>query len=187
MDIKDVLNKINRLPFDSYERILSYVSEKKCPKGTHLFRENRRGEHIFFIKEGIARAYAQKDGKEITFWFGKEGDAIFPLSTMQNGIAEYASVELLVDSTVYMVDLKQMRIFYNRDIHIANWGRCYVEQFAIYTEKLFLSRFFKTSQEIYEEFMQNSPEIIQQVPLGIIASYLGMSQVNLSRIRAKVR
>lgn len=187
MDIKEILDSIHRLPTESYEKVLKYVTEVEYPKGTHLYKEHRRGERIFFIKQGLARAYAQKNGKEVTFWLGKEGDILFPLQTMQTGSTEYASVELLEDSVIYTIDMTQMQSLFSTDIHICNLGRKYAEYTCICSEKLFISQHFKSSQEKYEELMSEHPDIIQRVPLGIVASFLGMSQVNLSRIRAKIR
>ena len=151
MDIKVIFDRIHRLPAESYQKVLEYVSEVVYPKGTHLYREHRRGERVFFIKQGLARAYAQKDEKEVTFWFGKEGDILFPLQTMQNGSMEYASVELLEDSVIYTVDMAQMQSLFSTDIHICNWGRKCIEYAYICSEKMFISKHFKSSQEKYEE------------------------------------
>ena len=74
-----------------------------------------------------------------------------------------------------------------KDIHIANWGRKFAERECIKSEQLFISRQFKTSLERYQDLIADYPDILQRVPLGIIASYLGISQVSLSRIRAKIR
>ena len=76
---------------------------------------------------------------------------------------------------------------YYTDIHIANWGRKYAEYACIKSEKLFIARQFKTSLERYQELINEYPSITQRVHLGIVASYLGISQVNLSRIRAQIK
>lgn len=73
------------------------------------------------------------------------------------------------------------------DIHVANWGRRFAEYTCIKSEQLFIARQFKTPTEMYKELLTECPDIIQRVPLGIVASYLGISQVSLSRIRAKIR
>ncbi len=187
MDIQVIFDGIHQLPTGTFEKVLEYVTEIEYPKGTHLYKEHRRGERIFFIKQGLARAYTRKNGKEITFWFGKEGDILFPLQTMQTGTTEYASVELLEDSVIYAIDMAQMQSLFAADIHLCNWGRKYAEYACICAEKMFISRLFKSSQEKYEELISELPDIIHRVPLGIVASFLGMSQVNLSRIRAKIR
>jgi CRP-like cAMP-binding protein len=54
-------------------------------------------------------------------------------------------------------------------------------------DKRYLNQQFKTAAERYEEFIRDYPELVNRVQLGHIASYLGVSQVTLSRIRAERR
>ena len=158
MDINDIIDSIYKLPDASKEALLSDAPEVAYPKGFHLFRANHKSSKFYLMKKGMLHAYTHQSDKKVTFWFGKEGDAIFPLQTL-----------------------------YLEDIHIANWGRKFAEREYIKSEKLFISRQFKTSLERYQELISEYSDILQRVPLGIIASYLGISQVNLSRIRAKIR
>lgn len=187
MNINDIINSIYKLPQISLNTLIASISEVEYPKKFHLHRENKKETKSYFIKKGIARAYAHKDDKEITFWFGQEGDLIFPLQTLFAGLGEYATVELLEDCVLYEIDLERLQDLYRNDIHIANWGRRYAEYACIKSEKLFIARQFKTSLERYQELINEYPDIIQRVQLGIIASYLGISQVNLSRIRAQIK
>lgn len=187
MKINDIINSIYQLPKTSLNTLIASISEVEYPKKFHLHRENKKETKSYFIKKGIARAYAQKGEKEVTFWFGQEGDLIFPLQTLFAGLGEYATVELLEDCVLYEIDLERLQNLYQNDIHIANWGRRYAECACIKSEKLFIARQFKTSLERYQELINEYPNIIQRVQLGIIASYLGISQVNLSRIRAQIK
>ena len=187
MEIKDIINRIYPLPPDSLHAILSSVSEVEYPKHFHLFRENRCGTKSYCIRKGLVRAYAYKGDKEITVWFGKEGSIIFPMPSLLAGTVEYANVELLEDSAFYEIDLKRLQELYLSDIHLANWGRKYAEYTCIQSDKLFISRQFKTALENYRELLRDYPRITQRVPLGIIASYLGITQVSLSRIRAQIK
>ena len=185
--INDIINSIYKLPSTSLDTLTHLISEVEYPKHFHLFRENRKESKSYFLKKGIVRAYAHKDDKEVTFWLGQEGDFIFPLQTLFVGLGEYANVELLENCILYEIDLERLQNLYLNDIHIANWGRKYAEYACIKSEKLFISRQFKTSLERYQELINEYPDITQRVQLGTIASYLGISQVNLSRIRAQIR
>lgn len=187
MSINDIINSIYQLPPISLHTLLGFMAEVEYPKYFHLFRENKKGTKSYFLKKGIARAYAHMKEKEVTFWLGHEGDLIFPLQTLFAGLGEYTNVELLEDSVLYEIDLECLQELYSKDIHIANWGRKYAEYACINSEKLFIARQFKTSLERYQKLISEYPDITQRVPLGIIASYLGISQVNLSRIRAQIR
>ena len=187
MNINDIINSIYKLPPTSLDTLTASISEMEYPKNFHLHRENKKETKSYFIKKGIVRAYTHKDDKEVTFWFGQEGDIIFPLHTLFAGLGEYATVELLEDCILYEINLEQLQDLYLKDIHIANWGRRYAECACIKSEKLFIARQFKTSLERYQELLSEYPDIIQRVQLRTIASYLGISQVNLSRIRAQIR
>ena len=187
MNINDIINSIYELPQVSLNTLIRLVSEVEYPKHFHLFLENRKGTKSYFVKKGIVRAYTHKDDKDITFWLGQEGDLIFPLQTLFAGLGEYTNVELLEDCVLYEIDLEQLQSLYYTDIHIANWGRKYAEYACIKSEKLFIARQFKTSLERYQELINEYPSITQRVQLGIVASYLGISQVNLSRIRAQIK
>ena len=94
MNIGDIINSIYQLPKTSLDTLISSVSEVEYPKNFHLHRENKKETKSYFIKKGIVRAYTHKDDKEVTFWFGQEGDLIFPLQTLFSGLGEYATVEL---------------------------------------------------------------------------------------------
>lgn len=187
MNINDIINSIYRLPQTSLDTLVASISEVEYPKNFHLHRENKKETKSYFIKKGIVRTYTHKDDKEVTFWLGQEGDLIFPLQTLFAGLGEYATVELLEDCVLYEIDLERLQDLYLNDIYIANWGRRYAECACIKSKKLFIARQFKTSLERYQELINEYPDIIQRVQLGIIASYLGISQVNLSRIRAQIR
>ena len=160
------------------------------PKNADLADLGTVMANVYHTKEEMidcVNAYTYQSDKKVTFWFGKEGDAIFPLQTLHDNRAGYENIELLEDSVLYELSVDKLHNLYLEDIHIANWGRKFAERECIKSEKLFISRQFKTSLERYQELISEYPDILQRVPLGIIASYLGISQVNLSRIRAKIR
>lgn len=186
MEITDIINRIYRLPQPSLDAFVHSVDEVEYPKKFLLFRQGRKEKKAYFIKQGFARAYTEKDGKEVTFWFGAEGDALLSFPTFFNK-PEHANIELLENSVLYEIESARLQELYATDIHLSTWGRRYAEYACIHSEKLFIARQFKTSLERYEELMAECPDITQRVPLGIIASYLGISQVNLSRIRAKAK
>ncbi|WP_317045961.1 cyclic nucleotide-binding domain-containing protein [Brumimicrobium mesophilum] len=79
-----------------------------------------------------------------------------------------------------------MQILFSEDIHIANWGRKQVENLFLETEQRLISRLFRNASERYMDLLKNEPKLLQRVKLSHLASYLGITQVSLSRIRGKV-
>lgn len=187
MVLKEIIDRFGAVPEHSMQTFAAAVTEVSLRKGVRLFHEGKRGTKGYFIRTGLVRAYAGSDDKEVTFWFGTDGDVILPLRSLVHAAAEYADVELLEDSTFYEIGLTDLRHLYASDINIANWGRMYAQWACAQSERLFIARQFRTSTDLYEELIRQHPGLLQRVPLGIIASYLGTSQANLSRIRAKIR
>lgn len=188
MNILDqVLDQVSPLPPDSRAKLQEIVAEVTFPKGHLLLRADQVEKRLFFIKTGIARAYSRTAEHEITFWFGREGDAILSMRSYVQGQKAYEDIELLEASILYQINHDELQLLFVQDIAIANWGRKLAEKELVKTEERLISRQFRTATERYQELITQNPDLIQRVSLGHIASYLGITQVSLSRIRAGVR
>ena len=117
MDIYDIIDNIYKLPLASKEALLNETPEVTYPKGFHLFLANRKSSKFYLMKKGMLHAYTYKSDKKVTFWFGKEGDAIFPLQTLYNNQAGYENIELLEDSVLYELSVDKLHDLYLADIH----------------------------------------------------------------------
>lgn len=187
MTINNYIDQIGSLPLSSKDLLLTAIREISLPKGSCILQEHSKTYKAYIIKEGIAHAYAMKDGKAATFWIGQEGDVIYPGQSLHFHSGEYGTVELLENSILYELNLTKLYELYISDNHLANWGRLAAEKACITLEKSILSRQFRNTRERYEELLRVYPEIVRRVPLNIIASYLNTSQENLSRIRRKIK
>lgn len=187
MNIDDILNRIHLLPEISKSSILKVITENKYSKGIQLLNANKVEKDIYFIKEGIVRAYTNLPDNEITFWFGKEGDTIVSMNSYVNNQKGYENIELLEDCILYKLNASELNNLFLTDIHIANWGRKFAEQELLKTEARLIARQVKMASERYYELIKANPELLQRIQLSYIASYLGITQVSLSRIRAKLK
>lgn len=185
--IDNILDRIYMLPDASKALLKEAVTEVVYPKGFGLLKADKIESAIYFVKTGIVRAYVDTPDKEVTFWFGKEGDTVVSMRSYIANQKGYESIELLEDSTLYELKTSRLRELFLADIHIANWGRKFAEQELVKTEERLISLQFKTALERYEQLMNEAPDLLQRVQLGYIASYLGITQVSLSRIRAKIK
>lgn len=152
-----------------------------------IFYADKIEENLYILKKGIVRAYYDLEDKDVTFWFGIEGDPILPMKAYVSNDKIYENIELLEDSILFEIKIEDLKNLFETHIEIANWGRRLAEKELVQTEELFISRQFKTATDRYRELMRDHPEILQRVPLKIIASYLGITQVSLSRIRAEIK
>ncbi|KRD57953.1 cyclic nucleotide-binding protein [Flavobacterium sp. Root935] len=186
MNIADILDHIYKLPEHSKLALENNVRDMAFPKGHILLRANKIESNIYFIKKGLVRAFIERDN-EVTFWFGKEGETVISMKSYVEEQPGYETIELLEDCELYELKTENLRKLFNEDVHIANWGRKFAEKELIKTEERLISRQFKNASERYLELMKDHPELLQRVQLGHIASYLGITQVSLSRIRAELK
>ncbi|WP_373398301.1 Crp/Fnr family transcriptional regulator [Algoriphagus halophilus] len=186
MQIDQLIDRIYLLPESSKQKLKNNTKEVFYPKGHILLKADRVEEKLYFIKKGVVRAFAKTPDQEITFWFGKEGDTALSMKSFVGNQKGYEDIELLEDSELFQIDALNLQQLFKEDIHIANWGRKYAENELLKTEERLISRLLLNATERYLELINNDPTLIQRVQLRYIASYLGITQVSLSRIRASL-
>ena len=187
MDILEIINSIYAIPAASADKIAACTTEVSFPKGYHVLEANKTETGVYFIRSEIARAFFPIDGKEITFWIGQEGDTIVSLKSYVSNQQGYETIELLEDTDLYLLKRKDLDELFKQDIYIANWGRKFAESEFLQTEEKLISLLFTTASDRYAELIKNNSELLQRVPLEHLATYLGITPVSLSRIRAKIK
>lgn len=188
--LENTLRKIKSLyPLSdvSLKALIGIMQQRNLPKGEIILKANKVEESVFFIEKGIARAYCDLPDNELTFWFGEEGDYIISARSLINRLPGYETIELMEDCILYEINADEMIALFESNIELANWSRKLAEYELLKLEERFIYRQFKTAKEIYMELLTNSPSLLQRVQLRYIASYLGISQVTLSRIRAEIK
>lgn len=188
MERDEIISGIYGMPEKSVCTLASHM-EKVChPKGFHVFEAGKVESDVYFLSRGIARAFMQgHDGKDVTFWIGIEGDSLLSLKSYVHGRPGYETIELMEDSELFRVTRKELEELYHEDIWIANWGRKLAESELIRTEERLIPMLFMTATERYTRLLKDNPELLQRIPLECLASYLGITPVSLSRIRARIR
>lgn len=187
MDIEQILERIYPLSESSKLTLKSHITELNYPKNYVIIHQDTIEKDFYFIKKGIARTFVNTDGNETTFSFGKEGDTIISFKSYIANQKGYESVELLEDCTLYQLNTQNLRRLYSENIEIANWGIKFAENLLQRTEDRLLARHFGNAADRYELLLKNYPNLLQRVQLRYIASYLGITQVSLSRIRANIK
>ncbi|QXP56540.1 Crp/Fnr family transcriptional regulator [Cellulophaga sp. HaHa_2_95] len=187
MILEEIIDQIHPLQEPSRKQLVAIFEEETYPKSHILIRAQKIEPKLYFMKKGIVRGYSEFETGDITFWFGKEGNPILSMKSYVENKRGYENIELLEPSTVYSADSHTLKLLFKKDIAIANWGRILAEQELIKTEERLISRQLRTATERYQELISNEPDLIKRVPLNHIASYLGITQVSLSRIRASLK
>jgi CRP-like cAMP-binding protein len=168
-------------PWEKYKHLWHLTD---LPARSLIFREGDIPRKIYLIKQGAARAWFNHDDKDICFQFFFEADVIYASESIRKKAPSPFSAETLEPSQVYWMgaaDLEKIR----QDAPLYNL----ILDKVVERQSEFMRHFFTflkdSPQQRYEDLLKNKPEIIRRVPLQYIASYLGITQVSLSRIRAR--
>ena len=102
MDLNDIIGRICPLPQVPAARIAECAEMVRLPKGAMVVEAGRVETDIFFIANGIARAFVLSDqGREVTFWIGAEGTALLSLRSYVQDRPGYENIQLMEDSRLY--------------------------------------------------------------------------------------
>lgn len=187
MELLEIINNIYPMPESSAQRLIDVAHEAVFMKNEVLISAGRINGCLYLIKRGLVRAYMIINGREITFWFGEDGSIAVSMESYINHRPGYETIATIEPTEIYQIDFSDLYRLYADDINIANWGRKFAEQEILRAEKCFLPQLFTTAAQRYDDFMQQYPSLLNRVPLEYIASYLGITPVSLSRIRASYK
>ncbi|UOY08268.1 Crp/Fnr family transcriptional regulator [Muricauda sp. SCSIO 64092] len=188
-DIKNIIiraKQIYPISDNSINLFAGNLVEHHFRKHHVLTRPGVRDNSVYFIEKGIARSYLLIKGKEITNWFTKEGDVVFSSNALYYGSPGFEYIEILEHSHIYSISIDKMNTLYESNIEIANWSRCLHQEVLLKMQALHIDRFTLSAKERYEKFCKESPDLINRINLGLIVSYLGMTQQHLSSLRAAI-
>ncbi|RFC55144.1 Crp/Fnr family transcriptional regulator [Brumimicrobium aurantiacum] len=184
MNLSDFL--LSQVPFspEELEEILSCFEKKEIPKNTMLIQQGEISRTLYFIENGMGRSYyLKKQGKEITQWFFGSGKFMASADSFFQKTPSLYYLELLEDSIVYTISREKMDMLFSKYHKMDQLGRLVsIEMLTKVVNKLNAIQ-FQTAKERYEYMLEEFPDIYHRIPLGHIASYLGMTQETLSRIR----
>ena len=152
-------------------------------KNQYLLTEGKVCRHLYFLENGAIRGFYNLDGKEITHWFGFENDFVTSFHSFITDEPAVENIQLIESCTLWAIAKETLTELFNQHHDIERLVRIAYEKYYIRLEERYVNAQFKPAKERYENLLQQTPYIIERIPLGFIASYLGISQETLSRIR----
>jgi len=180
------LKSFYQLSDESRDALSQCFTKLVLPKNENLITQDRVCRHLYFLEQGCLRGYYYLDGKEITHWFGFENDYVTSFHSFITGQPAVEHIQLMEGCVLWAITKEQLTALFNEYHDIERLVRIAYEKYYIRLEERFVNAQFRTATERYQQLMEESPHILDRVPLGYIAAYLGISQETLSRIRSKL-
>jgi CRP-like cAMP-binding protein len=129
------------------------------------------------------RTYFIKDGKEISEYFSCENEwTNSPKSFMQRQVDVY-SIDAIEDTTVFSLHVNDLVYLFESFPEMEKYARLSMGTVVGHLIERITNLRFTTAKEKYDHFCLVYHDVYHRIPLGMIASYLGITQETLSRIR----
>jgi CRP-like cAMP-binding protein len=181
----DHIQTLYPLSAEAQAAIENCFDEVVIAKNEFLLTEGKTCRHLYFLCQGALRGFYILEGKEITYWFGFENDFVTSFHSFITGEPAVENIQVLEGSVLFSISKEKLAQLFNQYHEIERAVRIAYEKYYIRLEERFVNAQFKTAAERYDKLLEETPHILERVPLGMIASYLGISQETLSRVRAK--
>ncbi|UXP30974.1 Crp/Fnr family transcriptional regulator [Reichenbachiella agarivorans] len=156
-------------------------------KNTTLLEIGKKAKSMFYIHKGLARAYYYHDGKDVTDYFAIDGQFIGAVPSLFTGQPSHKGIHLIEASDIYHFDAAAFEACCAKHHSLEHATRIITSYALLDEQERIESLRFYSVKERYDLMEKKYPGITNRCPLHYIASYLGTTQVSISRIRAGVQ
>ena len=163
-----------------------HLEESAYRKNEEVLREGKTCQYLYYVRSGMLGGYYLHDDKQICNWISVEHEFATSYYSFISRKPSHETIVSMEDTTVQQISYERMTELYQRFPETERAGRLILEEYYMRLEERLISIQFKSARERYTHFAATRPELVKRAPLGWIASYLGMSQETLSRIRAEI-
>ena len=165
---------------DAHERVT-------FKKGVFLLREGVAANEYYLLEEGLVRAFVHDyDNNEITTEFFTKNEIVIIPSSLFQKIPSKENLQAITDCTLWKIDYDKFQELFHSIEAFREWGRMWFSFQVFAIKQRSLEMITETATNRYLKLMKEKPQIIQNAPLKQIASYLGITDSSLSRIRREI-
>jgi CRP-like cAMP-binding protein len=182
----ETVSQFTKLSTDGKSALAAVLKRIEFPKGKLLVKPDTVCNHLYFIEQGLTRTFYFKDGKDITDWLSAENSFAVSIISFITRKADRRAIELLEPSVLLSLHFDELEKLCAAHHDIERMTRHLVSFGLVQLQQKFDDLHFETALQRYQTLMTTNPTFIQRVPLGMIASYLGITQETLSRIRSQI-
>ncbi|WP_317173519.1 Crp/Fnr family transcriptional regulator [Hymenobacter montanus] len=166
--------------------IAAHFRPKAIGKHDFLLREGWVSDEYFFLSTGLMRAFSyDKDGNDVTTAFYTAEQIVFEYSSFFRRTPSAENIQALTDCEGWFITHQQMNALFHSRNEFREFVRSVLVKIIASLKSRMLSMIMDSATERYEHLLREAPQIMQHAPLKNIASYLGITNTSLSRIRAR--
>lgn len=186
--LKETLFKYETFSENEWKLIRNNFRVKTLEKSEFFLQQGQVCRTIGFVNFGLLRTFIiDEKGNETTTHFSYEYSFVVSFYSFKNQEASFENIQVVAPVQILVMEFRNLHKLF---VEVPKWESLYrkiiEDAYACMEQKNYFLQSF-SAQKKYNELIENShTEIIQNAQLGHIASYLGIKQETLSRIRKKL-
>lgn len=162
------------------------LTSESYPKNTVILNQGDVENYVSVVESGVVRFVIPDDENETTFGFAFDGHFFSAYDSFIFQKPCKYQIETITDTKVWRISHKDLNNLFLNTREGNAIGRQMAELFYVGKQKRELNLLTKTAEERYYSLFTLQPQLIKEIPLKYIASYIGITPQALSRIRARV-
>lgn len=178
-------NQVTRLSEDAIKDLELVLNNKTFQKGEYLLRHTKRCSNLYFINSGLVKMFCYADGKEFIMNFFKDENMFTVLDSFPFQTPSDYNIIALENTTVQYLSYDALEGLCRKHHSMETFYRKVLSSAANNMMHRIKEMLIQTHAEHYQQYLEENRELVQRLSLGDLACYLGISQVSLSRIRAR--
>ncbi|KAF2335232.1 Crp/Fnr family transcriptional regulator [Flavobacterium nitrogenifigens] len=182
----DLVREITTIDDSDFQIIENLFESVHCEKGELLEVENKSIKYLYFINSGFIRIFYNEDGNQITTHINCPSGFITSFNSFINGTISTDNIECITSCEVLRITKNNLDVLCQKSQKWADFARITYEQSVIYNEQRTKDIINLSAEERYLKLLKYNPDLIKNVPLQYIASFIGIKPESLSRIRKKL-
>ena len=182
--IRQVMKQMINVSEDELNDFLNQAVIKTFKRQEYLSRPNVIPNEIFFINKGLVRVLiTNNEGTEYTIHFALENQFIADYSNFIQGQPSIYSLQTLEETEIVILPQTTIAWGYKNLTEGQKMGRLIAEYYFIYQDDRIKNLYVRTPKQRYDSITDVFPNIHNRVPQHMIASYLGITPIHLSRLK----
>lgn len=164
-----------------------YFEPVRFAKGKTIEKEGKIPQYLYFIVSGYVRLFHYNDnGHQVTTHINCPPGFITPYFHFITQTRSGENLECITACELLRISKPDLDLVIDQSAAFKDFSISVFQQSITYNENRSKELASLTAEQRYEQLIENSPQILQSVPLQYIASFLGMNPKSLSRIRRQM-
>lgn len=168
------------------DEIVDRFSVLALKKNQLLVAENQVCPYFCYVESGILQHAIVVEAEEKTTYLALRNSVTSSLNSFLNKIPSRKSIKALVDCQLWVIDLEKFKDLLTNNQSFHQFYYNLIERQIMLIDDYRIDLLTLTPEERYKKLLATEPKLLQEVPLHYLASFLGISNRHMSRIRKNI-